>query len=642
MMQACFGSRPTALLLCFILIPGFGLAKVKKLKSEPGANPPEYAAFARPLSSDQKLIHALDRLTFGPRATDAQELQKLGFETWIELQLRPERLPESPDLEQRLQPYESVRLGIYDIWSHYPAPQLIAAIAHGRQSPPDDPQLRALVLHLVERYVKKRDQDSEKSAQDSDFEPKLNLSSVLTPEQIDTLHSGTPDAKRQLLCALPTEKWIDFAWALTPRERQQLYGLSPVGMRRTLMLTVNPSNVVASDLTETRLLRAIYSTHQLEELMVDFWYNHFNVFIDKGADRFLVPSYEREAIRPHVFDKFYNLLLATAKSPAMLFYLDNAESVGADSPAAQHTTTGKGKRGLNENYGRELMELHTLGVDGGYTQQDVTEVARCFTGWTIAPPRRGGGFEYNDRMHDKGSKVVLGHFIPAGRGIDDGLEVLDILAHHPSTAHFISLEMAKRFVADDPPPSLVNRMAQCFLNTEGDLRQVVRTMIESPEFWSQGAYQAKIKMPFELVASALRASAAEVDSPFPLIAELRRLGEPLYRKLEPTGYKSLNQEWISSAALLERMNFGLAVAQNHLPGITFDVSRLQTAGDPTSIARRLLGRYPTEQTAEAIDYALSQQGPQLQPVAGENSSPAANLSSLVAGLVLGSPEFQRR
>jgi uncharacterized protein (DUF1800 family) len=242
---------------------------------------------------------------------------------------------------------------------------------------------------------------------------------------------------------------------------------------------------------------------------------------------------------------------------------------------------------LNENYGRELLELHTLGVDGGYTQKDVIEVARCFTGWTIARPGQGGEFEYNDKIHDKGQKVVLGHVIPEG-GMDDGLKVLDILAHHRSTAHFISLKLAQRFVADDPPPSLVTRMADTFTKSDGDLRQVVRTMITSPEFWSQGAYNAKIKAPFEMVVSALRATNADVSSAFVLSNELQKLGEPLYRKIEPTGYSSANAEWVSSAGLLERMNFALALARNRIPGIE------------------------------------------------------VHLPGLVAGLALGSPEFQHR
>jgi len=368
------------------------------------------------------------------------------------------------------------------------------------------------------------------------------------------------------------------AGRLRPEQRRQLFTIAPVALRRELMRSVNPQNVVASDLTEAKLLRAIYSNHQLEELLVDFWFNHFNVFLNKGADRYLMPAYEREAIRPHVFGKFYDLLLATAQSPAMLFYLDNWQSV---APAAVPPRANqKNKRGLNENYGRELLELHTLGVDGGYTQKDVIEVARCFTGWTIANPRKGGGFEYNDKVHDKGLKIVLGHVIPAGGGMNDGLEVLQILAHHPSTAHFISLQLARRFVADDPPPSLVHRMAQTFSKSGGDLRQVMQSMLASPEFWSEGAYRVKIKTPFELVASTVRATNADVDSAFALGNELQKLGEPLYRKIEPTGYSNSNAEWISTAALLERMNFAVALAHNRIPGVTVQVADWQMIGSP--------------------------------------------------------------
>ncbi len=356
-------------------------------------------------------------------------------------------------------------------------------------------------------------------------------------------------------------------WALRPQERRQLFNFAPVRLRRELILTVNPQNVVADDLIEGKLLRAIYSNHQLEELLVDFWFNHFNVFLNKGGERYLTPAYERDAIRPYVFGKFYDLLLATAKSPAMLFYLDNWQSV---APQTQRLNQ-KNRRGLNENYGRELLELHTLGVDGGYTQQDVIEVARCFTGWTIANPRKGGGFEYNDKVHDKGQKIVLGHVIPSDGGMNDGLMVLDILAHHPSTAHFISLQLARRFVADNPPPSLINRMAQTFTRTHGDLREVMRTMLASGEFWSEGAYRAKVKTPFEMIVSAVRATNADVQSAYPLANEIQKLGEPLYRKIEPTGYSSANAEWISSAGLLERMNFALALAHNRLPGVEVNV-----------------------------------------------------------------------
>jgi uncharacterized protein (DUF1800 family) len=320
----------------------------------------------------------------------------------------------------------------------------------------------------------------------------------------------------------------------------------------------------------------------LEEVLVDFWYNHFNVFLEKGADRYLVTAYERDAIRPHVLGKFEDLLRATAQSPAMLFYLDNWESMAAQS-AAQPPAGKRRQRGLNENYGRELLELHTLGVDGGYTQKDVTEAARCFTGWTIRQPQRVAEFEFNPRMHDDGEKTVLGVRIPAGGGIDDGFQVLHLLAHHPSTARFISRKLAMRFVADDPPETLVNRMAATFLKKDGDLRAVLKTMFDSPEFWSRGAYRAKMKSPLEMVASSLRAVDAQVDFAFGLNNQLNQLGEPLYRKAEPTGYSNSGQEWLNSAGLLARMNFSIALVNNKVPGVKVDSARSSegvTLGSP--------------------------------------------------------------
>jgi uncharacterized protein (DUF1800 family) len=385
-------------------------------------------------------------------------------------------------------------------------------------------------------------------------------------------------------------------------------------------------------LSEGKLLRAVYSDHQLQELLVDFWFNHFNVFLNTGSAPYTLPTYEREAIRPHVFGKFYDLLLATAQSPAMLFYLDNWQSVGPEESMGRAAAKKKNKRGLNENYGRELLELHTLGVDGGYTQEDVINVARCFTGWTIAAPLKGGVFEYNDKVHDHGEKVVLGQTIPAGGGMNDGMKVLEILARHPSTAHFVSLRLAQRFVADNPPPSLVNRMSKTFLESDGDLRKVMQTMLYSGEFWSQGAYKAKMKSPFEMMVSALRATGANVTSAFQLVNEMQKLGEPLYRKLEPTGYSSANAEWVSSAALLDRMNFSLALAQNRILGVKVDVPGWEklAAKDPMVLARQILERDPGAQTKAAIQKMTAE------------AEPRARLGSMVAGLTLGSPEFQKR
>ncbi len=670
--------RATLLVATSVLTGAVAGTQISKpARAAPSKSSAEYATFSRTLDKDQQIRHALDRLTFGPRSGDFAAVESLGLKQWIDLQLHPERVTDAPILEEKLRPFQSAKLGIRETYLQYPSPQLIAQVARGNNRLlPDDPELRAIVLHLAERYRAKREATSEpkpvaaqEGAQvtaeavaassattslaanqaadpndDSDLNPAVPLKAILSPEQIQSLKDGNPDEKKAVLESIPPDKLTDFVYALHKQQRQRIFALAPVDLRRRLILSVNPQQVVAEDLIESKLLRAIYSDRQLEELLMDFWFNHFNVYLNKGADHYFVPTYEREAIRPHVLGKFHDLLLATAKSPAMLYYLDNAESVGPDAVANRNPQRpNQRKRGLNENYGRELMELHTLGVEGGYTQKDVVEVARCFTGWTVSPPRKGAAFEYNDKVHDKGRKGVLGHVIKAGGGMDDGLKVLEILARHPSTAHFISLQLARRFVADDPPPSLVSRMAKKFTATDGDIRKVMQTMLESPEFWSQGAYQAKVKTPLEMIVSAVRASGAQVDSTLPLANAIQRLGEPLYRKIEPTGYSSAGAEWISSAGLLDRMNFAFALANNKLPGVKVDVDlwKQLAEGEPLNLARVLLMHDPSTQTRDAIQKALNDPALQNQLAAGAKVK-QPELTSLVAGLVLGSPEFQRR
>ena len=635
-----------AALLSAALLSAGGL-KIKKIKAK--ANPPSYVKFSQPLAKADQVNHALSRLTFGAAAGDRAQLERLGLKQWMERELHPEEVPESPVLAEKLAQLPSISMGIHDTYTHYPPKQLIVAYAKGRGQLPDDPELRELVVRLADRYLQKKNGTTETVANtatdandDADLNLKMKLQDVLSPEQIEELQTGTPEQKRLVLAAIPSDRGMDFAWTMRRGEKQKLYNLAPVALRRDLMLTVNPEAVVASDLSEAKILRAVYSNHQLAELLDDFWLNHFNVFENKGQDRFMVSSYERETIRPYIFGSFYDLLVATAKSPAMLFFLDNWQSTKAVDPA--HARPGKKSgRGLNENYGRELLELHTLGVDGGYTQKDVIEVARCFTGWTIAPPRKGSAFEYNDKVHDKGQKIVLGHVIAAGGGMNDGMQVLDILAHSPVTARFICTKLAQRFVADDPPPSLVNRMAQNFSKTGGDLRAVMQTMLLSPEFWSQGAYQAKVKTPLEMVASAARASNADITSAFALSNELQKLGEPLYRKVEPTGYSSANAEWVSSAALLERMNFALALTHNRIPGVKVDTEgwEAQAGRDPMALARSILEQNPSPQTQAAIEKTLASSQIQTQLMQTAHTGPPQT-PSLVAGLTLGSPEFQRR
>jgi len=448
----------------------------------------------------------------------------------------------------------------------------VRQMAEGKIPFPSDPDRRLLIQKIV-----KRDEARQGDVPPPPDAPNQQaLAALLTPGEIRSLRTGTPLERLAVLESMPHDKQDEVIGALPQGMRQGLFAIAPTDLRRRIELTAGPAQVVARDLQEGKILRAVYSNRQLDEVLVDFWFNHFNVFLDKGADHYLTTEYERDAIRPHVLGKFRDLLEATAKSPAMLFYLDNWESVGPSTPDAFPRGPNAQRRGLNENYGRELLELHTLGVDGGYTQKDVTEVARCFTGWSIDRPQMGGGFRFAPRQHDLGEKIVLGVRIPEGGGEKDGEKVLDIVARHPSTAHFISKKLAQRFVADDPPAALVERMAQTFLKTDGDLRAVMQTMLESREFWSVGAYRSKMKSPLEVVVSAVRSSGGNVDFANALVNQVAQLGEPLYRKIEPTGYSNSSREWMNTAGLMARMNFAVQLSGNKVPGVTVDGTAAST------------------------------------------------------------------
>jgi uncharacterized protein (DUF1800 family) len=507
-------------------------------------------------------------------------------------------------------------------------------------------------------------------------------------EQVDKIVAlPTPDKRMQAILAMTPEQRQMLARALPPEDREQLMNSLTPQQREQLMAMNNPQQVVATELMQGKILRAAYSERQLDEVMTDFWFNHFNVFIGKGADRYLVTEYERNVIRPHALGKFQDLLMATAKSPAMLFYLDNWQSVGprsqaglGESPRAnnyprrrngwfggpfgtgpfgrpfpppqqrpQQPQQAKGKkqqRGLNENYAREVMELHTLGVDGGYTQKDVTELARVLTGWTIKDPRRGGDFEFNERMHEPGTKFVLGHSIKE-HGEDEGKEMLKLLAHHPSTAHFISKKLAMRFVSDNPPETLINHMAETFLKSDGDIREVLRTMFQSPEFWAPEAYRAKVKTPLEFLVSAVRASGADISNAMPLVQTLNQMGMPLYGAQPPTGYSMKAETWVNSAALLNRMNFALRFTSGRMPGISFAPDRVLGSTEVPSDTNVVLARLEdallagdlSKQTHETILKHATD--PEVTGRVLDDPSRPVN-AGVLAGLIFGSPEFQRR
>jgi uncharacterized protein (DUF1800 family) len=405
---------------------------------------------------------------------------------------------------------------------------------------------------------------------------------------------------------------------------------------------------IAVELQAAKVVRAVTSERQLEEVMVDFWFNHFNVFAGKGDVRWYVSAYEREAIRPYAMGNFPDLVRATAYHPAMLFYLDNWLSARPDFIVPVGPNRGR-KGGLNENYARELMELHTLGVDGGYTQKDVTEVARAFTGWTIDRPQTEGHFIFRPGMHDGGEKIVLGQRIPAGGGRDDGERVIQILTHHPATARFIATKLVRRFVSDTPPAALVARVAVTYTSTGGDIPAMLRTIFESPEFFSEDAYRAKIKKPFEFVASAVRALGGTTDATggMALARASAEIGEPLYQAQPPTGYADRGAVWVNAGALLARMNFALGLASGRYPHVTVALPALVAGADPSSPAAvldRLLASIvadePWPETRAVLTAQLRE--PQITRLSPDDRGPANTDVAKLAALVIGSPEFQRR
>jgi uncharacterized protein (DUF1800 family) len=647
-----------------LLILGFAVSAqlaLGKKKEKPAA---------AQMDKRKQAVHVLNRLTFGPRPGDVDRVMATGIDKWIDQQLHPDKIDDA-QLDARLSPFRTLRMDTREIVENFPPEQMIKAVADGKQSLPSDPLKRAVYQAQLDRYQDKEnrkqqtaiagpdkvadDERARRQQERIEAEQKIEDLLDLPPDQrMKALLKMSPEEQRSMTSSLQGEKRDEFLEGMNPRQRETVEALN------------YPQQVVNNELVEGKLLRAMYSDRQLQEVMTDFWFNHFNVFLGKGADHYLLTSYERDVIRPRALGKFEDLLVATAQSPAMLFYLDNWLSVGPNSDVANgipkqankqlkqrirsksQTNQSKGKRnGLNENYGRELMELHTLGVNGGYTQQDVTEVARVFTGWTLKQPKQGGGFTFEERTHEPGDKIVLGHRIKP-KGEKEGLEVLHILAHHPSTAKFVCTKLAMRFVSDDPPQRLVDRMTQTFLKKDGNIREVLKTMLDSPEFWSPDAYRAKVKTPLEFVVSAVRASGAEVRDAMPIARQLQNMGMPLYGMQPPTGYSMKADAWVNSSALLGRMNFALALTSGKVKGVQVDSDSVpgQDPGqnnDPQQILatmeNTLLAGDVSKQTHEVISARLQDSNISRRKL--DDPARPPNIS-LIAGLLLGSPEFQRR
>jgi len=538
------------------------------------------------LTDEQRVIHVLNRLGFGARPGDVERVKALGLEKYIEQQLNPEKITDTV-AENKIRDLSILNMTTAELYEKYPQPgQLLR-------------QLQARGMLPAELAAE-------------------------MPKNNQTAPPANP---------LENEKYRKVI--------EEYYREN--GLER-------PQRIVA-ELQASRILRAVYSERQLQEVMVDFWTNHFNIFAGKGADRWLLPAYDRDTIRPNAMGKFSTLLQATAQSPAMLFYLDNFQSVSPNAnqrrgrlQQLRPQQPQQQRRGINENYARELMELHTLGVDGGYTQKDVQEIARCFTGWTIFQPRGGaaavnamtgeagrrnaGTFFFNARVHDDGEKTVLGQKIPAGGGMKDGLMVLDILAHHPSTAKFIATKLVRHFVSDTPPKGLVDRVAATFTKTDGDIRETLKAIFFSKEFNSTEAYRVKIKRPFELVVSAIRTLGADTNGGPGTHQWIARMGEPLYGFQTPNGYSDAAESWVNTGGLLERMNFGLALANNRVQGTRVSLAKIN--GEQAKVMDDYLKTLLAGDISAATREALLKQLDPSDPV------------TKVVGLILGTPEFQRQ
>jgi uncharacterized protein (DUF1800 family) len=570
----------------------------------------------RELPADQQIMQALNRLTFGPRPGDIQKVRAVGLDKWIDQQLNPDKIDDSA-IESFMQHYSVLAQNQNDLLQQYG--QMIQA-----------------------RRTQKRD-------------PQSDLAMAKT---------------RQDSAALRKEL------------QQQFGGIVQLG----------------AQLQSERIARAVGTDRQLEEVMTDFWLNHFNIYIRKGGPEiYYLADYEKNVIRPNSLGKFRDLLEAVSKSPAMLFYLDNARSVADTTHATLASLQGRGRganiarlkqlaasgrlndqqqqrlqqlmqqmpQGLNENYGRELLELHTLGVDGGYTQQDVINVARAFTGWSIQPPAQGGGFIFRPEVHDADVKVVLGHTLPAGRGMEDAEDVLTIVSRSPATAKFIATKLARRFVSDSPSVALIDRAAATFLKTDGDIRETLRTIITSPEFFSQAAFRSKVKSPFEVVASAMRAMNAQPDSTPRTALVVAYLGEPIYGHQAPNGWPETGESWMNTGAILNRINFGMAVAAGRLPGVNIsEIPALDTLRNASRVkqvdavvtailsgiaspdTRKVLesGENPLLATAPMDDTPPAVRPNRQTMLTGRGFGAVPQLTGLaqIVGLALGSPEFQRR
>jgi uncharacterized protein (DUF1800 family) len=703
---------PTLLTLC-LAVPLYAQSKAPSKPRRPKSPASQRPAPLIPLNQQERAQQLLNRFTFGPRPGDVEAVLAQTPEKWFEQQLNPSTIPDDA-LNKRLNDYPTLNLPPDQALTIFPDRGIIQQVADGKRPYPSDPLLAS--MYEVQVYKLNKDRDGKKTDKtDANGQPAIpppteaEAAAQKKTDQETAAHiagdlfSLPRNQRMAALVKLPVPERIAFTTYVagdqrnlilsqfTPRERELFNAMSA---------NIGSSYQIISELSQAKLLRAVLSERQLQEVMTDFWFNHFNVFIGKDSDQWYTTTYERDAIRKHALGKFRDLLLATATSPAMMVYLDNWTSIGPDSLAngvnPANPKSKRGNRGLNENYGREVMELHTVGVNGGYTQADVTALSAILTGWTVDRPNLAGPFTFDPKKHEPGTETWFGHTLddtgnpttqPATNpnppstpdSMNQGIAALTLLAASPKTAHFISYKLAQRFVADEPPPALVDRMATTYLATDGDIKATLLTLVQSPEFNSRRYFRNKVKTPTEFIASAFRTTATDPINPGALVNTLKTMGMPLYYALPPTGYYITADQWMNSTALVDRLNFAYTLTGSKFANQKFDSAHVlalglmsQPAASPTNAeaARKTApARYAEAVlTAEISAMPTTSTNPDGQDIAlhvlestligGSVSAqtnelihkqiaqlPATNSTdtlNLLTALVMGSPEFQLR
>ncbi len=649
--------------------------KTAKHKAKPAAAPKE--APLVPLNDRERAEQMLNRFSFGAKPGQLEQVLATGPDQWFAQQLNPQSIPDAA-LDKRLGDYPTLGMSPEQILTIFPNRNYIKQIVEGQRTAPTDP----LLASVYEVQVYKYQQQQEKKQANGQPVPEPSDESKAEKKAQDQakaaqiagqLFALPKNQRMATLIKMPIPDRIAFTTGLAGDQRNLILGDFTPREREIFQVmasNVNAAGQAAQELSQAKFVRAILSERQLQEVMTDFWFNHFNIYIGKESDQWYTTPYERDAIRKNALGKFRDLLLATATSPAMMVYLDNFQSVGPNSIAGNNSAANpnakKGVKGLNENYGREVMELHTVGVNGGYSQADVTQLASILTGWGVDRPQQGGPFVFEPRRHEPGAKQWYGETIPNTApqdGMRQGIQALSSLAARPETAHFISFLLAQRFVADQPPPALVDRMAKTFLSSDGDIKAVLTTLAQSPEFNSKKYFRNKVKTPMEFLASAFRTTATDP------VNTIKAMGMPLYYALPPTGYYITADQWMNTGALVERLNFAYQLTNNKFYNQKFDSGHVlalgllaQPAGLQATASNRakyteavetttppasaggtdvvlhglesaLLGGSASAQTNELIHKQLAQ-----QPA---TDTPNDTLNILTA-LVMGSPDFQLR